>query len=156
MGAFASEMRMKISRSRILTLALALVCAGTAAWQVDAEQNDVTFPPIAELTHYTTVERGSTVEHMLTTPEALASLKAGEQVPTGTHLVLQDFQNGELFRFLVSQKLGDGPSDWGYQWFWPDGTIKEDERTDQCFSCHRSREAQQFMFTHDGAMNFGG
>lgn len=147
---------MSLSIVRSLAFAAALAGAGFFAVQVDAEQNNVTFPVIEDLTHYTTVERGITVEHMLTTPQALAAIKAGTQVPTGTHIVLQDFQSGVLTRYLIAQKLGDEAANWEYQWFWPDGTIKADERTDQCYSCHRSRENQQFMFTHDGAVSFGG
>jgi hypothetical protein len=142
--------------ARSLIFAAVLAGVGFFAIQADAEQNSVTFPVIEELTHYTTVERGVTVEHMLTTPEALAAIKAGTPIPTGTHLVLQDFQSGVLTRFLIAQKIGDEATNWEYQWFWPDGTIKADVRTDQCYSCHRSREAEQFMFTHDGALSFGG
>jgi hypothetical protein len=139
---------------RSVGFAVAMVAAVLFAWQARAEPNDVSFPVIDDLTHYTTVTRGSTVEHMLTTSEALAALKAGEPVPTGTHLVLQDFQSGELYRFLVAQKMTEAPEGWQYQWYWPDGTIKTEERTDQCYSCHRSRETTQFMFTHDDAVNF--
>lgn len=134
---------------------LAAVAAGLTAWQAEAGPNDVVFPAIDQLTHYTTVTRGSTVEHMLATPEALAALTAGEPIPTGSHLVLQDFQSGDLYRYLIAQKLGDAPGDWQYQWFWPDGAIKADERPEQCYSCHRSREGSQFMFTHDAAVSFG-
>lgn len=140
--------------TRSIGCAVFLAGMGLAIWQAEAEQNGVTFPEIDALTHYTTVERGVTVEHMLMTPEALAAIKAGTPVPTGTHVVLQDFQSGDLYRYLIAQKLGDGAGDWGYQWYWPDGTIKADERTAQCYACHRSREADQFMFTHIGALGF--
>lgn len=144
------------AKFRSIVFGVALLGMGLAGWQADADQNDVTFPQIDQLTHYTTVERGVTVEHMLTTPEALSAIKAGTPVPVGTHVVLQDFQSGELYRYLVAQKLGAGSADWQYQWFWPDGAIKADERPDQCYSCHRSRESDQFMFTHDGAVGFDG
>ena len=147
---------MSAIKTKSLAFAGVLLAIGLAAWQAEAEQNDVTFPPIDELTRYTTVERGVTVEHMLTTDEALAAIKAGSPVPVGTQIVLQDFQSGELERFLVAQKMGEGVADWQYQWFWPDGSLNAEIRTDQCYSCHRSREADQFMFTHDGAVSFGG
>ena len=147
-------MRTQVTRS--VVFAIALVGAGLAALQVEADQNSVTFPPIDDLTHYTTVERGITVEHMLTSNEALAAIKAGTPVPTGTQVVLVDYQDGVLTRYLVQQKIGDAAADWQYQWFWPDGTIKADERVDQCYACHRSRESKQFLFTHDAAVNFGG
>lgn len=51
-----------------------------------AEVNAVTFPPLDQLEHYTTVKRGITREHMLTNPAALAAIKAGKPVPVGTHV----------------------------------------------------------------------
>ena len=50
-----------------------------------AEANQVTFPPLDQLSHYTTVRRGITREHMLTSETALGAIKAGKNVPTGTH-----------------------------------------------------------------------
>jgi len=147
---------MSATMSRSLIFATALVGAGFFAVQVDAEQNGVTFPPLDDLTHYTTVERGKTVEHILTSEDALAAIKAGTPIPTGTHVVLVDFQDGVLDRYLVAQKTGDVAADWQYQYFLPDQTIKLDERTDQCYSCHLSRESDQFLFTHGDAVDFGG
>ncbi len=121
-----------------------------------AEANAVTFPPLDRLVHYTTVRRGVTREHMLTSNEALAAIRAGRPVPTGTHVVLVDYQSDVLHRYLVSQKTGDGMDDWQYQWFWPDGTVKADEDTARCYSCHRSQQERQFMFTHADAMAFDG
>lgn len=119
-----------------------------------AESNEVTFPPLDDLVHYTTVNRGQTREHMLTNRNALDAIQAGKPVPTGTHMVLVDFQSDVLTRYLVAQKTGDGAEDWQYQWFWPDRSVKADENVARCFSCHRSRADEQFMFTFDGAMSF--
>lgn len=122
-----------------------------------AEQNSVTFPPLEQLEHYTTVRRGVTREHMLTSRAALDAIKAGEPVPPGTHVVLVDYQSDVLTRYLVAQKLGDGVDEWGYQWFWPDQSIKADENIAQCYSCHqRSRGDRQFMFTFTDARSFNG
>jgi hypothetical protein len=122
-----------------------------------AEANQVTFPPLDKLTHYTTVRRGITREHMLTSQAALAAIKAGDNVPIGTHVVLVDYQSDVLTRYLVAQKIGDGVDDWQYQWFWPDQTIKADENIAQCYSCHqRSRGDRQFMFTFSDALSFDG
>jgi hypothetical protein len=118
-----------------------------------AASNSVTFPPLDQLEHYTTVRRGITREHMLTSPEALVALKAGQPVPTGTHMVLVDFQSDVLTRYLVGQKIGDGGDQWEYQWFWPDQTVKADENVARCYSCHRSMQSEQFMFTSDGAIS---
>lgn len=118
-----------------------------------AAENAVTFPPIEQLEHYTTVRRGITREHMLTSREALKALRAGQPVPTGTHMVLVDYQSDVLTRYLVGQKIGPGEDEWEYQWFWPDRSVKADENVARCYSCHQSRQDQQFMFTHDGAMS---
>lgn len=147
---------MSAKTTHLALLAAAVACALGFALQANADQNKVVFPPIDDLTDYTTVERGITVEHMLTSGEALAALKAGKPVPTGTQVVLVDYQRGVLTRYLVAQKVGDGSDEWEYQWFWPNKTIKADERVDQCYACHRSREGNQFMFTHDDAVGFGG
>ena len=120
-----------------------------------AAANAVTFPPLEQLKHYTTVRRGVTREHMLTSQAALAAIQAGQQVPTGTHVVLVDYQSDVLTRYLVAQKMGEGIDEWEYQWFWPDQSIKTDENIAQCYSCHqRSRRDQQFMFTFTDALGF--
>jgi len=152
---------MRIYRwSGLMALPFALVLAGYFLSEIEliptkalAAANSVTFPPLDRLEHFTTVRRGITREHMLTSPEALAALKAGKPVPTGTHMVLVDYQSDVLTRYLVGQKVGDGAEDWEYQWFWPDQTIKVDENVARCYSCHRSRQSEQFMFTFDGAIS---
>lgn len=119
-----------------------------------AEANQVTFPPLDDLEHYTTVRRGVTREHMLTSRAALDAIKAGQPMPTGTHVVLVDYQSDVLTRYLVAQKMGEGTEDWQYQWFWPDRSVKADENVAQCYSSHRSRMDNQFLFTFDGAVSF--
>ncbi len=51
-------------------------------------------------------------------PQALCS-HIGKPVPTGTAMVLVDYQSDVLTRYLVGQKVDDGAEDWEYQWFWP-------------------------------------
>lgn len=152
---------MRIYRwSGLMTLPFVVVLTGYFLAETElsptpalAATNSVTFPPLEQLEHYTTVRRGITREHMLTSREALAALKAGQQVPTGTHMVLVDYQSDVLTRYLVGQKIGDGADDWEYQWFWPDQTVKADENVARCYSCHRSKQSEQFMFTFDGAIS---
>ncbi|KQY12490.1 hypothetical protein ASE23_28090 [Rhizobium sp. Root73] len=152
---------MKIFRwSGLMALPFLIVLAGYFVVETElsptkarAASNSVTFPPLDQLEHYTTVRRGITREHMLTSPEALAALKAGQPVPTGTHMVLVDFQSDVLTRYLVGQKIGDGTDQWEYQWFWPDQTVKADENVARCYSCHRSKQSEHFMFTFDGAIS---
>ena len=152
---------MKIFRwSGLMALPFLIVLAGYFVVETElspttarAASNSVTFPPLDKLEHFTTVRRGITREHMLTSPEALAALKAGQPVPSGTHMVLVDFQSNVLTRYLVGQKIGDGADQWEYQWFWPDQTVKADENVARCYSCHRSKQSEQFMFTFDGAIS---
>ncbi len=139
-----------------LVISLAtLILLGGESGSARAEANAVTFPPIEEFEHYTTVERGASTEHMMTSREALAALKAGTSVPVGTHMVLVDYREGKVFRYFVSQKIGVGADEWAFQWFHPDRSIKVDENTARCFSCHRSRADSQFMFTLPEAQAFG-
>ena len=140
--------------ARGAALALVLVGAGGLTG-VLAAANAVTFPVVDQLKHYATVTRGVTLEHMLTSQEALTAIQGGRPVPVGTHVVLVDYQSGKLYRYLVSQKVGSGEGDWQYQWFWPNGSVKPDEKPDQCYACHRSRIDRQFMFTHTDAVRFG-
>lgn len=137
----------------ILVLAAGYQILPEGSTSVLAASNDVTFPALDQLEQYTTVERGVTKEHMLTSRAALDAIRAGRPVPTGTHVVLVDYQSGVLHRYLVSQKMGDGADSWQYQWFWPDRTIKADENTSRCYSCHQTRQDKQFMFTFEDALD---
>ncbi|WP_244627751.1 hypothetical protein [Microvirga tunisiensis] len=65
-----------------------------------AETEAVTFPPLEQLEHYATVRRGVTREYMLTSRAALDAIKAGRPVPTGTQVVLIDYQSDVLHRYL--------------------------------------------------------
>ncbi|MEZ2224301.1 cytochrome P460 family protein [Rhizobium sp. RCC_161_2] len=143
-----------LTAAAFLTVALVLT-DGERAVPAHAESNAVTFPPLDQLVHYTTVRRGQTREHILTSRAALDAIKASQPVPVGTHMVLVDYQSEVLYRYLVSQKTGEGVDDWQFQWFWPDRSIKADENTAQCYACHqRSNRDRQFMFTFNDALNF--
>jgi hypothetical protein len=146
--------------SGLIAVPLVVALTGYALVEIDgspatafAASNAVTFPPLEQLEHYTTVRRGITREHMLTSPAALSALKAGQPVPTGTHVVLVDYQSDVLTRYLVAQKIGDGADQWEYQWFWPDRSVKADENVARCYACHRSRQSEQFLFTLSGAIS---
>jgi hypothetical protein len=115
----------------------------------------VAFPELEKLVHYTTVRRGVTREHMLTNQTALDAIRAGQSVPTGTHVVLVDYQSDVLARYLVAEKTGNGPDDWAYQAFTPERSIKiDDESPARCYSCHQSRQDRQYMFTFSDARSF--
>jgi hypothetical protein len=133
--------------------ALALLLSGTAG----AEPNRVTFPKELErLTHYTTVKRGNSTEHMLTTREAIDAVRYGKEIPVGTHVVLVDYRDNKVFRYFVMEK-GQGwgaeyderrrTGDWQFQAFKPDRTVNPAENSARCQSCHQSQAGQQFMYT---------
>lgn len=144
----------------LATLALtSCLAVGTFAPAL-AEPNRVTFPPIDQLEHYTTVTRGEVTEHMLTTPEALAAVRAGEPIPSGTHVVLVDYRGGEVFRYFVMQKgegwgadYGNRTGDWQFQWFLPDQSINTAENTTRCQGCHQNPAANEHMFTFNDILN---
>lgn len=89
------------------TLAFPALVPGTVftiGWQVHAETNRVKFPELEGLVHYTTVRRGNVMEHIMTTPETMAAVKAGQPIPQGTHFVLVDYRDGELYRYFVMER----------------------------------------------------
>ncbi len=79
----------------------------------------------------------------------MEAVKAERPIPAGTHFVLVDYRDGDLYRYFVMEK-GDGfgadyderrrTADWQFQWFWPDKSINMNENTARCQSCHRSQE----------------
>nr|WP_315847621.1 cytochrome P460 family protein [uncultured Rhodoferax sp.] len=119
-----------------------------------AQTNTVTFPKLVEMVKYTNIQRGEKLEEMFTTPAAIAVLKTSKPLPTGTQLVLVEHVNGKLFRYLVAQKTGEGKDAWKYQSFLPDRSIQKDENPARCFSCHQSRQDQQYMYTLSDAQRF--
>ncbi len=157
---------MKITKRRIPLLALVFAALTLVGWQAVAEANRVTFPNIDQLVHYTTVRRGNTLEHIMTTPEAIEAVKKGQPIPPGTHFLLVDYRDGKLSRYFVMQK-GDGwggdyderrrTGDWQFQWFNTDKTtINMNENTARCQSCHRSQEGSEYLFTGYRIPRFNG
>lgn len=144
---------------RKIALLTALVSLALPVW---AEANRVTFPPLDQLEHYTTVTRGEVTEHMLTSRAAIDAVEAGEPIPYGTHVVLVDYREGEVYRYFVMQN-GEGwgaddpdqrTADWQFQWFWPDQSINMDETTSRCQACHQSREDREYLFTYNDLRRF--
>ncbi len=144
----------------VVRLSLAsLFAAGAlfAGTPVRAEPNRVMFPEnLDELVHYTTVRRGEVTEHIMTTREAIDAVRNGQPIPSGTHFVLVDYRDEEVYRYFVMEK-GKGygaeyeerrrTGDWQFQWFWPDRSINMDENTARCQSCHSSQEDSEYLFT---------
>jgi Cytochrome P460 len=156
-------MRIRLLHVILTTLLLAAVL--TAGWQVHAESNQVKFPEIDKLVHYTTVKRGNVTEHIMTTPEAIRAIKSRQPVPAGTHFVLVDYREGKAFRYFVMEK-GEGwgtnyderrrTGDWQFQWFLPDQTINTSENTARCRSCHQSQAGSEYLYTGYRIPRFNG
>jgi hypothetical protein len=137
--------------------ALATAAVLFSGWQVLAETNRVTFPDnLDELVHYTTVRRGNVTEHIMTTPEAMEAVKNGQSIPAGTHFVLVDYRDDELYRYFVMEKGEDfgadfeeprRTGDWQFQWFWPDRSVNMDENSARCQSCHSGQEDSEYLYT---------
>lgn len=138
---------------------------GLVLWSAftSAEVNRVTLPDVNDLVHYTTVTRGNVTEYMYTTQEAIDALQKGQPAPYGTHFVLEDHRDGEIYRYFIMEKgenwgqdytASRRTGDWQFQWFWGDGSINMNENTERCQSCHRSRENQEYTFLYRDLMSF--
>ena len=91
----------------------------------------------------------------MTTREAIQAAKNGQPLQHGTHVVIRFHRDGVITRYFVMQK-GEGwgadypegqTEDWQFQSFNADRTVKAEENTARCMSCHSSRAEQQFTFT---------
>lgn len=150
---------MKLLPSPTILAVLVLGTVLQATYPAQAEQTRVIFPEnIDQLEQFSTVTRGDVIEEMLTTPEALAAVRNGEPMPNGTHVVLVDYREGEVFRYFIMQK-GENwgadyddrrrTGDWHFQAFTPDRSVNLNEDPARCQGCHQARAEQQFMFTFD-------
>jgi hypothetical protein len=126
---------------------------------------------------YFTVDRPdrSIVRFFYVNREALEAAVAGEDLPYGTVLVMEDHKvrmradeqavvdaQGRLIPtdevtnvFVMEKRAGFGEAyppekrngEWEYAWFLPDGPRKADAQLDGCFSCHLNRADRDFTFT---------
>jgi len=134
-----------------------LLAVGGLAGEVRAGGELVRFPEnFAEGVHYTTVHRGNIKEEILTSRAAINAVKNGQPLPSGTVITLVDYRGGELFRYVVMEKrAGWGTQyppeirngEWEYQAFDADKSVNKQETLTRCFSCHKSRQRDDFVFT---------
>ncbi|NND92262.1 MAG: cytochrome P460 family protein [Granulosicoccus sp.] len=108
-------------------------------------------------------------------PESLAAAEAGQPLPHGTVLIMEDHAverdaegnalldaSGRLIPaatitniFVQEKRSGWGTEyaaevrngEWEYAWFDAQGKRREDKSMDGCFSCHKGAEATDFNFT---------
>lgn len=147
----------KSARRHVLAPVAAIAVVSLACGGLHAEPTRVTFPKTLDrLVHYATVKRGASTEHMLTTQEALDAIRLGKAIPAGTHMVLVDYRDSQVFRYFVMEKGADWGADydarrrtgdWQFQAFKPDRSINLAENTARCQSCHQSQANQEFIYT---------
>lgn len=146
----------------ILMTLLTVLSLGAVVWgtgPVSAEGDSVEFPQnYADGVHYGTVERGNIREELFASRAAIEAAKRGEPFPYGTVVTLVDYRDGALYRYVVMEKRAgwgaDHPADirtgeWRFQAFGADRSVNESENLARCMSCHKPREAQDFVFTVD-------
>jgi len=108
------------------------------------------------------------VRKMYVNPEALAAAKAGEDLPDGTILIMEDHDavlDGEMMKtdmdgrlipmeavgnIFVMEKNASWSTDngnWDYAWYLADGTPRPEANFEGCFACHNNRADRDYNFT---------
>jgi hypothetical protein len=142
-----------------LAIVLALAVTAAIPWEARAGGELVKFPEnYAAGVLYATVERGNIHEEIFASRAAIEAVKNGQPIPSGTVITLVDTRDGKLFRYVVMEKrTGWGAEyppekrngEWEFQAFNADKSVNRNENLDRCFSCHKSQENEDFMFTFD-------
>ncbi len=162
------------------TFALAIVSLGVGA---RAGGDNVKFPEnYAKGVLYTTVDRADNKQYreLYSTPEAIAALKAGQPIPSGTVLTLVQYKakldasgqpekdsngrfiKGELVAYTVMEKRTGWGSEyapeirngeWEYQAFKADKSVNDKAKLTNCFTCHRPLDKQDFVFSFEAMKN---
>ena len=127
---------------------------------------------------YTTVDRADNKQYreLYSTPEAIAALKAGKAIPSGTVLTLVQYKakldasgtpekdangrfiKGDLIAYTVMEKrdgwgaeYGDDirNGEWEYQAFKADRSVNDKAVLKNCFTCHKPPDKQDFVFSFE-------
>ena len=161
----------------------ALLAAVVLAVGARAGGDNVKFPEnYAKGVLYTTVDRADNKQYreLYSTPEAIAAVKAGQPIPSGTVLTLVQYKakldaagnpekdangrfiKGDLLAYTVMEKrTGWGteyPDDvrngeWEYQAFKADKTVNDKAVLKNCFTCHKPYDKQDFVFSFEAMKN---
>lgn len=162
-----------------LATALLLVAAGLSTAREPNSGDKVGFPQnFAKGVMYTTVDRPDIKQYreLFANPEAIAALKDGKSLPSGTVLTLVQYKaqldadgnpkkdangrfiKGDVAGYAVMEKrAGWGTEhapalrngEWEYQAFTADKTVNEKAALDKCFACHKPLENRDFVFSLD-------
>lgn len=160
-------------------LAVALAAVAIAAVPALAGPENVKFPQYAKGVQYFTLdkfddERGHTVRKFFVTKGALAALKAGKALPSGTVLTREDWfvkldaekrpVKDAHGRFIATRRkavhvmekhTGWGAEypdkvrngNWEYASFRPDGARNAEADVMRCFGCHKSKAKDDYVFS---------
>ena len=167
--------------ARTISLATLVVAVLTIA--VRAGGDNVKFPEnYAKGVLYTTVDRADNKQYreLYATPEAIAAVKAGKPIPSGTVLTLVQYKakldasgqpekdangrfiKGELIGYTVMEKrTGWGAEypeeirngEWEYQAFKADKSVNDKAKLANCFTCHKPLAKQDFVFSFEAMKN---
>ena len=163
----------------LTALSIVALAAVSFTVGVSAGGDKITFPEdYAKGVLYTTVDRPDNKQYreLFSTPEAIAAVKAGRPIPSGTVLTLVQYKaklnaagepekdangrfiKGDLVGYTVMEKR-DGwgaeyPDDirngeWEYQAFKADKTVNDKANLKNCFVCHKPYDKQDFVFSFD-------
>ncbi len=108
------------------------------------------------------------VRKMYVNPAAMEAAMAGEDLPDGTILIMEDHDTeleGEMAkmdaegRFIAMEAVGNifvmeknaawitDNGNWDYAWYQADGSARPDASFDGCFACHNNRADRDYNFT---------
>jgi hypothetical protein len=164
-------------------LSVAALAAVSLTVAVRAGGDKVAFPEnYAKGVLYTTVDRPDNKQYreLYATPEAIAAVKAGQPIPSGSVLTLVQhkakldadgnperdangrFIKGELVGYTVMEKQAGWGSEypeeirngeWEYQAFKADKTVNDKANLKNCFTCHKPLDKQDFVFSFQAMKN---
>jgi plastocyanin len=160
--------------SLVAVAAAAVLCAVPST----AGPDKITFPAkYRDGVLYTTVDRHDIKQHreLWGTSDAVAAMKAGTPLPTGSVLTLVQYKaqvdgdgrpikgpdgrfvKGDLVAYTVMEKRtgwgADYPAEWRngeweYAVFAADGTLNAKANYKACFECHKPHEKTDFVISH--------
>ena len=164
----------------VATLSLAAVALTVG---VRAGGEKIAFPEnYAKGVLYTTVDRPDNKQYreLYATPEAIAAVKAGQPIPSGTHAHAGAAQ-GQTRRRRQSGRTPTAASsrasssatrswrseagwgseypeeirngEWEYQAFKADKTVNDKANLKNCFTCHKPLDKQDFVFSFQAMKN---
>jgi plastocyanin len=164
-------------RRLVPSLAAAVLIAGVHAVPSTAGPEKIVFPAkYGEGVLYTTVDRHDTKQYreLWGTPDAVAAMKAGRPLPSGSVLTLVQYKarldasgapvkgadgrfvKGDLIAYTVMEKrAGWGAEypaewrngEWEYAAFGADGTLNTKANYTACFQCHKPHEKTDFVIS---------